>query len=86
MYIATNGDRAWVRDLAVLLVADGWKEVKSSWDMELTLEEQAVAQAVDMGVLTAAEAFIGVGFSSMTSNAVQIRLAAGRHPESIHFW
>ncbi|KAJ6491017.1 hypothetical protein C8R45DRAFT_991344 [Mycena sanguinolenta] len=86
MYIATNGDRAWVRDLAVLLVADGWEEVKSSWDMELTLEEQAVAQAVDMGVLTAAEAFIGVGFSSMTSNAVQIRLAAGRHPESIHFW
>ncbi|KAJ7189634.1 hypothetical protein GGX14DRAFT_507571 [Mycena pura] len=86
MYISTNGDPAWVRELAALLVADGWEEVKSSLDMELTLEEQAVGQAVDMGVLTAAEAFIGVGFSSLTSNVVQIRLAGGRHPGSIHFW
>ncbi|KAJ6489766.1 hypothetical protein C8R45DRAFT_1213224 [Mycena sanguinolenta] len=58
MYISTNGDRTWVRDLAA---SDGWEEVKSSWDMELTLEEQAV----DMGVLTAAEAFIGVGSGSL---------------------
>ncbi|KAF7357078.1 SH3 and PX-domain-containing 3 [Mycena sanguinolenta] len=86
MYISTNGDRTWVGDLTAMLLADGWEEVKSSWDMELTLEEQAVGHAVDMGVLTAAEAFIGVGFSSLSSNVVQIRLAGGRHPGSIHFW
>ncbi|KAJ7743038.1 hypothetical protein DFH07DRAFT_964286 [Mycena maculata] len=85
IYISTNGDPAWVRDLTALLTVDGW-EVSSSLDMVLTLEGRAVSQAVDMGVLTSAESFIGVGFSSLTSNVVQLRLAGGRHPDTIHFW
>ncbi|KAJ7264068.1 hypothetical protein B0H12DRAFT_1102754 [Mycena haematopus] len=85
IYISTNGDRAWVGNLTALLAADGW-EAASSHDMELTKEEQAVGQAVDMAVLTAAESFIGVGFSSLSSNVVQIRLAGGREAGSIHFW
>ncbi|KAF8205367.1 hypothetical protein K438DRAFT_1964442 [Mycena galopus ATCC 62051] len=86
IYISTNGDASWVAHLAALLRADGWESVSSSLDMVLTLEAQAVSQAVDMGVLTVAEAFVGVGFSSLTSNVVQIRLAAGRPPDTIHFW
>jgi len=85
LYISTNGDPTWVGNLAMLLRADGW-DVSTSLDMELNLEERAVAQAVDMSVLTAAETFIGVGFSSLTSNVVQIRLAGGRDPRTIHFW
>ncbi|KAF7367928.1 SH3 and PX-domain-containing 3 [Mycena sanguinolenta] len=85
IYISTNGDPSWVTDLARLLAIDGW-EVSSSLDMELTLEETAVSQAVDMGILTAAQVFIGMGFSSLTSNVVQIRLAGGRRPDTIYFW
>ncbi|KAF8192281.1 hypothetical protein K438DRAFT_1970091 [Mycena galopus ATCC 62051] len=85
IYISTNGDHAWVTDLAALLTLDGW-EVAGSLDMVLTLEDRAVSQAIDMGVLTSAESFIGVGFSSMTSNVVQLRLAGGRHSDTIHFW
>ncbi|KAF7342454.1 SH3 and PX-domain-containing 3 [Mycena venus] len=85
VYISTNGDRTWVAHLVALLEADGWA-VASTFDMELTLEERAVGQAVDMSVLTAAESFIGVGFSSFSSNVVQIRLGAGRDPGTIHFW
>ncbi|KAJ7358334.1 hypothetical protein DFH08DRAFT_770205 [Mycena albidolilacea] len=85
IYISTNGNPAWVGSLAALLQADGW-DFASSLDMELSFEERAVAQAVDMSVLAAAESFIGVGFSSLTSNVVQIRLAAGRDPHTIHFW
>ncbi|KAJ7246781.1 hypothetical protein B0H12DRAFT_753376 [Mycena haematopus] len=86
IYISTNGDPSWVKNLAALLTADGWELVASSLDMELTLDETAVSQAVDMGVLTAAQVFIGVGFSSMTSNVVQIRLSGGRRPETTYFW
>ncbi|KAK7044289.1 SH3 and PX-domain-containing 3 [Favolaschia claudopus] len=86
LYIATNGDSVWLRNLVQMLVADGWDNVSSSFDMELELEERAVAQAVDMAVLTAAEVFIGNGFSSMTSNVVQTRLAGGRDRRTINFW
>ncbi|KAK7039799.1 SH3 and PX-domain-containing 3 [Favolaschia claudopus] len=86
LYIATNGDPVWVRNLIQMLAADGWDNVSSSFDMEFELEERAVAQAVDMAVLTAAEVFIGNGFSSMTSNVVQTRLAGGRDRRTINFW
>ncbi|KAK7044288.1 SH3 and PX-domain-containing 3 [Favolaschia claudopus] len=85
IYLATDGSAEWVESMTELLRADGW-EVSSSLDMDLSFEEYAVSQAVDMAVLTAAESFIGAGFSSLTSNVVQIRLAAGRQPGTIHFW
>ncbi|KAJ7130670.1 hypothetical protein C8R46DRAFT_924759 [Mycena filopes] len=85
VYIASNGDSDFIGGVAALLRADGW-DVSSSLDMELSLEGYAVSQAVDMAVLTGAESFIGVGFSSLTSNVVQIRLGAGRAAETIHFW
>ncbi|KAJ7493811.1 hypothetical protein FB451DRAFT_1551155 [Mycena latifolia] len=86
VYIATNGKPEWVRALETLLKADGWDSVKSSHDMRLAPDEFAVAQAVDMGALVAAETFIGVGFSSLSSNVVQLRLAGGRHPATNRFW
>ncbi|KAJ6541043.1 hypothetical protein DFH09DRAFT_1395004 [Mycena vulgaris] len=60
--------------------------VASSHDMRLARDEFAVSQAVDMGVLVAAETFIGVGFSSLSSNVVQLRLAGGRDPGTSRFW
>ncbi|KAJ6575776.1 hypothetical protein DFH09DRAFT_1031906 [Mycena vulgaris] len=86
VYIATNGAPEWVAALAALLKADGWDSVASSHDMRLARDEFAVAQAVDMGVLVAAETFIGVGFSSLSSNVVQLRLAGGRDPGTSRFW
>ncbi|KAJ7083041.1 hypothetical protein C8R43DRAFT_909542, partial [Mycena crocata] len=85
VYIATDGDKSWIAELAAELKADGW-DVLGSYDMELSTEEKAVVQAVDMSVLVAAETFIAVGFSSLSSNVVQIRLAGGRDPQTIHFW
>ncbi|KAJ6623259.1 hypothetical protein B0H10DRAFT_808539 [Mycena sp. CBHHK59/15] len=86
VYISTNGEPGWVAALAEMLRADGWETVSTSLDMRLTKEELAVAQAVDMGVLVSAETFIGVGFSSLSSNVAQLRLAGGRHPDTIRFW
>ncbi|KAF7360690.1 SH3 and PX-domain-containing 3 [Mycena venus] len=85
IFMATNGSPSWIDNLTAHLQADGW-EVSTSFEMDLTLEEHVVAQAVDMSVLTGAESFIGAGFSSMSSNVVQIRLAGGRDPGTIHFW
>ncbi|KAJ6467960.1 hypothetical protein C8R47DRAFT_1303095 [Mycena vitilis] len=85
IYISTNGEWSWVTNLAAELRADGWT-VASSLDLLLTREETAVGQALDMSILVAAETFIGVGFSSLTSNVVQIRLGGGRDARTIHFW
>ncbi|KAJ7033565.1 hypothetical protein C8F04DRAFT_1104333 [Mycena alexandri] len=86
VYMATNGKPEWVTDVAAKLRADGWDMVSSSVQMQLSRDEFAVSQAVDMGVLVAAETFIGVGFSSLTSNVVQLRLAGGRDPNTSRFW
>ncbi|KAJ7615942.1 hypothetical protein FB45DRAFT_757303 [Roridomyces roridus] len=86
VYIATNGEREWVDGLTELLKADGWDSVWTSLDMQLTMEEVAVDEAVDMSALAAAETFIGEGFSSFTSNVVQFRLAGGRHPGTNRLW
>ncbi|KAJ7270514.1 hypothetical protein C8J57DRAFT_1130470 [Mycena rebaudengoi] len=60
--------------------------VASSLEMQLARDEQAVTQAIDMSVLVGAETFIGVGFSSMTSNVVQLRLSSGKNPNTCRFW
>ncbi|KAJ7185251.1 hypothetical protein C8R46DRAFT_981785 [Mycena filopes] len=86
VYMATNGEAGWVADVAARLRADGWGRVASSLDMRLAPDEVAVAQAVDMGVLVAADTFIGVGFSSLSSNVVQLRLAGGRHANTSRLW
>ncbi|KAF7344133.1 SH3 and PX-domain-containing 3 [Mycena venus] len=86
VYMATNGEPEWVGAIAARLRADGWDQVASSLDMELAPDEFAVSQAVDMGVLVAAEVFIGNGFSSVSSNVVQLRLAGGRGPDTSRFW
>ncbi|KAJ7615972.1 hypothetical protein FB45DRAFT_935035 [Roridomyces roridus] len=86
VYIATNGEPEWVAQLMAQLKADNWDLVSTSLDMKLMRDERAVAQAVDMSVLVAAEMFIGVGFSSLSSNVVQLRLAGGRMPETNRFW
>ncbi|KAJ7082476.1 hypothetical protein C8R44DRAFT_894773 [Mycena epipterygia] len=44
-----------------ILQADGWARVASSLDLALSRDEWAVGNAVDMGVLVGAEAFVGVG-------------------------
>lgn len=61
VYISTDGERDWVAELARLLKADGWEQVSSTFDMDLTPEQSIVGQAVDMSVLTGAETFIDVG-------------------------
>ncbi|KAF7319641.1 SH3 and PX-domain-containing 3 [Mycena chlorophos] len=87
VFIATNGKREWVSKLVHALHLDGWGHVATSMDLHLGPEAWAVSQAVDMGILSVlAEEFIGVGFSSLSSNVAQIRLGAGKAARTIHFW
>ncbi|KAJ7064909.1 hypothetical protein C8F01DRAFT_1128715 [Mycena amicta] len=88
VYVSTNGEKGWVSELAEALRNDKWERVTSSLDLaeSMSKEALAVSQAVDQGIMGAAESFIGVGFSSMTGNVVQVRLGGGREAGSIHFW
>ncbi|OBZ68590.1 hypothetical protein A0H81_11553 [Grifola frondosa] len=87
IYIMTNGAVPWVQELKDALKKSGhFTSVTSSRDMVLNWEQKYVAQAVDMLIGQRAQAFIGNGFSSMTSNINMLRMANKFRRDSIHFW
>lgn len=62
IFIMTNGERGWVKELKDALSATGgWGLIASSRDMELNLEQKYVAQAVDMLIGQRADVFVGNG-------------------------
>lgn len=68
LYILTNGPTEWVEELKSALQRHmSWDHVGSSRDLELTLEEKFVAQALDMYVAQLSQVFIGNGVSALRS-------------------
>lgn len=64
VYIMTNGDREWVKELkAALRAMGGWDKIASSRDMTITREQKEVAQAVDMMIGEKAQVMVGNGVS-----------------------
>ncbi|KAI0652646.1 hypothetical protein C8Q79DRAFT_897559 [Trametes meyenii] len=87
IYIMTNGKKPWVAELKdALAKTGGWEKIASSRDLVLNWEQQYVAQSVDMLVGQRAQALIGNGFSSLTSNIVMLRMAQDFPPDSNRFW
>ncbi|KAJ7155891.1 hypothetical protein C8R46DRAFT_1041213 [Mycena filopes] len=101
IYVMTNAEPRWLRELEAALRAAWvdvgvgvanprrprtWDGISMSHDLVLTWEQQYVAQALDMYIATRAEVFIGNGFSSLTSNAVMLRMAHDIEPRDTHFW
>ncbi|KAJ7192424.1 hypothetical protein GGX14DRAFT_595703 [Mycena pura] len=86
VYVSTDGTPSWVETLVARLRGAGFERVTTTLDLQTSRDEKAVGQAVDMAISTAAQVFIGNGWSSLTSNVVQFRLAGGREPHSIRFW
>ncbi|EAU90099.2 hypothetical protein CC1G_08372 [Coprinopsis cinerea okayama7 len=60
--------------------------ISSSRNLVLTPEEKHASQAVDMYVAQRAELLIGNGFSSLTSNAVMLRMKDGLDGVQTRFW
>ncbi|KAI5118047.1 hypothetical protein M0805_005895 [Coniferiporia weirii] len=87
LYILTNGDREWVAKLKSRIMEDGnWDQIYTSRDMQLSLEQKYIAQAVDMAIAQRAAVFIGNGFSSLTANVVLLRRVHDHPLASNHFW
>ncbi|CAE6466391.1 unnamed protein product [Rhizoctonia solani] len=88
IFIANNAEDEYLADLRRGLVADGWEgsNIVTSKELELNWQATSVGNAVDMAILSRAEAFIGNGWSSMTSNIVMRRLTTGQTPESTRMW
>jgi len=87
IYVMTNAETAWLEELkAALQRAGSWDRIATSRDLDLTWEQKYVSQAVDMLIGQKAQAFIGNGFSSLTSNVVMQRMAKNFPPENIYFW
>ncbi|KAI0743492.1 hypothetical protein C8Q80DRAFT_1272186 [Daedaleopsis nitida] len=87
LYIMTNGRPTFISKLKAALhrVAE-WDSIASSRDMVLNREQRYVPQAVDQLVAQRAQVFIGNGFSTLTSNAVSMRMANGFSNHSSRLW
>ncbi|KAI0768689.1 hypothetical protein BD413DRAFT_629446 [Trametes elegans] len=87
LYIMTNGRPAYIAELkrALERVAE-WDAIASSRDLVLNWEQRHVSHAVDLLVAQRAQVLVGNGFSTLTSNAVMMRLANGFPTDSIRFW
>ncbi|KAI0034831.1 hypothetical protein K488DRAFT_44633 [Vararia minispora EC-137] len=87
IYVLTNGDAAWTKDLERELRGEGeWESVTSSRDLEVDWEQHFVAQAADMVIAARAEIFIGNAWSSLTSNVNMLRVVRGVPIETSRFW
>ena len=73
VYIMTNGDREWVKQLKAALRAEGgWDKIASSRDMTITEEQKEVAQAVDMMIGEKAQVMVGNGVSVPASRPLHV--------------
>ena len=64
LYIMTNGQTPWVQELKSALAQNmSWDRIGSSQDLELTWEQQFVAQSLDMYIAQRADVLIGNGVS-----------------------
>jgi len=87
VYVMTNELVPWLEELKTeLMKVHKWDQVASTSDLELSWEQRHVAQTIDMMIGQRAQAFIGNGFSSVTSNVVMLRMLKGIPPESNRFW
>lgn len=87
VYVMSNADRAWLKELKdALRAAYVWEHVATSRDMVLTPEQKYTSQTLDMLVGERAQVFIGNGFSSLTSNIAMLRMARKMSPDSTRMW
>ncbi|PIL34073.1 hypothetical protein GSI_03784 [Ganoderma sinense ZZ0214-1] len=87
IHIMTNGKAPYIAQLKnALKDAAEWDSVSSSRDLVLNWEQKFVSQAVDVLVAQRAQVIIGNGFSTLTSNAVIMRLANNFSTDSIRFF
>ncbi|PCH42383.1 acetyl-CoA synthetase-like protein [Wolfiporia cocos MD-104 SS10] len=86
VYVMTNGDAEWVKELKSALTRDGWANAASSRDLVVNPEQRYVKQAVDMLVGQRAQVFLGNGFSSLSGQIVMLRLASGIAPDQNRFF
>jgi len=61
VFILTNGSENWIGALKELLKEDGWGDIKTSRDLTLSPDGQAVNQGVDGAIANWAEVFLGNG-------------------------
>ena len=62
VYIMTNGKQSWIEDLEKELAKlGGWDKIASSKDLQLSWEQQFVAQSIDMLIGQRAQVIIGNG-------------------------
>ncbi|KAI0644612.1 hypothetical protein C8Q79DRAFT_912957 [Trametes meyenii] len=87
LYVMTNGRPDFIRELKDALwdLAE-WDMIASSRDLVLNWEQKFISHAVDQLVAQRAQVLVGNGFSTLTSNAVMMRIANGFPTDSTRFW
>ncbi|KZS88755.1 hypothetical protein SISNIDRAFT_396922, partial [Sistotremastrum niveocremeum HHB9708] len=89
VYIMSNGQLDFLDKFKEMILADGWENVVHTLSPEVVMEsreEKMASVAVDMEIARRAEAFIGNGFSSVTSNVAMLRMVDFKDDYTTRFW
>lgn len=78
MYLLTNDKSEWMMGLIEALRKDGWKNIKTSNDLELDQLQKDVNMAIDMDIARRAAVFIGNGVSRVFLFSVSALVFATR--------
>ncbi len=63
LYIMTNAEAMWIRDLIRRLHSTGkWDRISTGRDLTLTVEQTYVSQIIDMAIGSELPFFLGTGF------------------------
>ncbi|KAF7296025.1 hypothetical protein MKEN_01417500 [Mycena kentingensis (nom. inval.)] len=85
IYLLTNEKGGFLDELVAALKLAGWRNIVTTRDLYLTIEQVDVSLAVDMEIARRAEVFIGNAWSSFSSNVIHQRLVAKKDPWSVRF-
>ncbi|KAJ3575870.1 hypothetical protein NP233_g814 [Leucocoprinus birnbaumii] len=75
LYILTNDDSEWLRQLKEALRGEGWKLIITSKDLVLDAEGVDTGMAVDMDIARRAAVFIGNGYNEFTYDVMSLTLS-----------
>jgi hypothetical protein len=89
LFVMTNAEQDWIDEFKSSLIRLGkrpWKNIVSTKELVLDVEQTGVNMAVDMEIGRKASVYIGNGWSSMSSNILHRRLVDDKKPLSNRFW
>ncbi|KDQ16717.1 hypothetical protein BOTBODRAFT_106532 [Botryobasidium botryosum FD-172 SS1] len=72
VFALTNGKPEWISAVKKALLDDGWEDVVTTLDLNITWEQSGVANAIDMEIAARAQTFVGNGVCQLIATCIVV--------------